>query len=569
LFTCAFSDEDAWTSESTNVLILAGHQQAYFNEQYPVPVDASDAISITYTIAFVAKPAVSFEGESIEVEIGNGLKMKISNLPQEIYTRAEAGSSAQTVYFGASLVGTPNATAIMTVPIAIGKTGNKNNYTNTLPVNITFNVEGGKGFFAMVAMELEFASVDTIQVDFAQIVPQTAVINTNVHTVSLYSSRFYAPALNGLNFSPGFIKDSQNNLMQTVNSYKNIVADGQTITVGLVIPGNNTSAKKAGTYTIDYKLNDNPLTSKTVPVTAGFNNWPESNFCYYQMIESDPEWGDYTMPRLGDPIQVTINRDTEINIDITFVEQGAQHTVTFNPNGGTVSPIGRNVNHGAAVGTLPTPVRAGYTFTGWFTYATGGTQISASTVVSAAATYYAHWQKQNGEQYVVSFNSNGGSVVANKTVKDGQTVGTLPTPTRAYYAFDGWWSAKTGGTKITAATVVTAPVAYYAHWKVTTKPKTSAPATVTNSADFKAYVKVTASTKKTVKKKKSVTIKLTAYKNAEVKSIALDKAGKKLKLKVTKGKNIIKVKAGSKKGKVKITVTLKNGNKKVLTLTIK
>jgi uncharacterized repeat protein (TIGR02543 family) len=159
--------------------------------------------------------------------------------------------------------------------------------------------------------------------------------------------------------------------------------------------------------------------------------------------------------------------------------------------------------------------------------------------------------------------------VAPVYLNKGSALGTLPTPPRAYYAFDGWWSAKTGGIKITATTVVTAPVTYYAHWKVTTKPKASAPATIVNHPDFKKYVKITASAKKSIKKKKSVTIKLTAYKNVTIKSATLDKAGKKLKLKVTKGKNSIKLKASTKRGKAKITVTLKNGNKKVITVTIK
>ncbi len=66
-------------------------------------------------------------------------------------------------------------------------------------------------------------------------------------------------------------------------------------------------------------------------------------------------------------------------------------TVTFNAYGGVVVEATRMVTSGAAVGTLPTPTRSGYTFTGWFTAASGGTQISTSTKVTVNVTYYAHW----------------------------------------------------------------------------------------------------------------------------------------------------------------------------------
>ena len=47
-----------------------------------------------------------------------------------------------------------------------------------------------------------------------------------------------------------------------------------------------------------------------------------------------------------------------------------------------------------------------------------------------------------------------------------QPYGTLPTPKRDYYTFLGWYTASTGGTKVTADTKVTATANHtlYAHW---------------------------------------------------------------------------------------------------------
>ena len=43
-------------------------------------------------------------------------------------------------------------------------------------------------------------------------------------------------------------------------------------------------------------------------------------------------------------------------------------TVTFDPNGGTVTPVSKEVTVGESYGDLPTPVREGYDFTGWIMY---------------------------------------------------------------------------------------------------------------------------------------------------------------------------------------------------------
>ncbi len=73
-------------------------------------------------------------------------------------------------------------------------------------------------------------------------------------------------------------------------------------------------------------------------------------------------------------------------------------TVTWDAttNGGTCSPTSSSVVSGSAIGTLPTATKSGYTFDGWFTAATGGTQINASTTVSANTTYYAQFTEDTG-----------------------------------------------------------------------------------------------------------------------------------------------------------------------------
>lgn len=56
--------------------------------------------------------------------------------------------------------------------------------------------------------------------------------------------------------------------------------------------------------------------------------------------------------------------------------------------------------------------------------------------------------------YTLLFDANGGTVnEADKTVYYGEAIGILPTPTRTGYTFVGWFTERTGGTKITSETI--------------------------------------------------------------------------------------------------------------------
>ena len=144
----------------------------------------------------------------------------------------------------------------------------------------------------------------------------------------------------------------------------------------------------------------------------------------------------------------------------------ASYTVTFNANGGSVSPTNKTVTYGSTYGDLPTPTRTGYTFDGWYTTASGGSKVTSTTTVTTASnhTLYAHWTPRT---YTVNFSPNGGSLdTTSMEVTYDSTYGNLPTPTKTGYTFDGWYTAVSGGTKITSSTKVTTAANHrlYAHW---------------------------------------------------------------------------------------------------------
>ena len=69
------------------------------------------------------------------------------------------------------------------------------------------------------------------------------------------------------------------------------------------------------------------------------------------------------------------------------------------------------------------------------------------------------------EIYTITFNANGGAVsVATMTTGTDGKLSSLPTPTRSGYTFNGWYTAASGGDKITTNTVFSADTTVYAQW---------------------------------------------------------------------------------------------------------
>lgn len=85
-----------------------------------------------------------------------------------------------------------------------------------------------------------------------------------------------------------------------------------------------------------------------------------------------------------------------------------KYTVTFEANGGSVSPESITVEVGGVYGALPVPVRDGLVFLGWFTEPGGGTRITAETKVNLTAnqTLYAHWAQEATVIHAVSRDGN-------------------------------------------------------------------------------------------------------------------------------------------------------------------
>jgi hypothetical protein len=99
----------------------------------------------------------------------------------------------------------------------------------------------------------------------------------------------------------------------------------------------------------------------------------------------------------------------------TLTVNPAMYTITLNAtaNGGTVAQTSDKTGTDGRLASLPTPVKAGnYSFSGWFTAASGGTQIkagAAGTVFTASTTIYAQWTYTGGSAGGGGGNNGGGT----------------------------------------------------------------------------------------------------------------------------------------------------------------
>ena len=273
------------------------------------------------------------------------------------------------------------------------------------------------------------------------------------------------------------------------------------------------------------------ITKITLPTRTGYT---------YSMFTGDGTSGGNKDERYIHPDgSFASDLATDIYKNATLTAQWTANKIklTLNGNGGTLGTSAVWYYYGTSkfysneactsqITKITLPTRTGYTysmFTGdgtsggnkgeRYTNADGSFTGDLATDIYKNATLTAQW---TAKTYTVSYNANGGSVSpSSTTVTYNSTYGTLATPTRTDYRFDGWYTAASGGTKITSSTkvTITANQTIYAHWtQYTAKNVTGSTTkyyTSLNSALNEASTTVQFSTTTTLLKNTSETINIT------------------------------------------------------------
>ncbi len=164
--------------------------------------------------------------------------------------------------------------------------------------------------------------------------------------------------------------------------------------------------------------------------------------------------------------------------------------INFDPCGGSCDTKYIIKSFGDIYGTLPTPKREGYKFDGWYSEKNGkGSKYTSDMKYwgnREEVTWYANW-KVDGSK--INFDPCGGSCDTKYIIRSfGDVYGTLPTPKREGYKFDGWYSEKNGkGSKYTSDMKYWGDreeITWYANWKAQDESDAETPISPSVSVHF-------------------------------------------------------------------------------------
>ena len=164
------------------------------------------------------------------------------------------------------------------------------------------------------------------------------------------------------------------------------------------------------------------------------------------------------------------NDKKELSITITNAP-AAEHTVTVITDGnGTASASSTSATAGTEITLTATP-NTGYHFKEWKVMS-GGVTIKDDKFLmpNDNVEVKAIFEKDAPPaptEFIVTFDGNGGTPSVGSMTTTNQKLSSLPSASRSKHSFDGWYTEKSGGTKITTDTVFSANTTVYAHWTYT------------------------------------------------------------------------------------------------------
>ena len=193
------------------------------------------------------------------------------------------------------------------------------------------------------------------------------------------------------------------------------------------------------TYSTAFSTSGSSVTTPVTSVYPASITLPNTTKAHYTFDGwYDAETGGNRIGGAGDTYQPS--SDTILYAHFT----GIQYTVTYDTEGSTATATARY----PATVTLPSRSKTYYTFQGWYDASTGGTKIGnagATYQPTADITIYAQF---TGNYYTTTLSTTGTAVSPSSYNTQYPNTITLPSTSKTYYDFQGWYDASTGGNKI-------------------------------------------------------------------------------------------------------------------------
>ena len=289
-----------------------------------------------------------------------------------------------------------------------------------------------------------------------------AVWEANVYSVSYGGSGYSNPSTNPVRYTYGKGKT----LYPASKANANFV--GWYLDEGLTQAIDNISTTQIGDLTLWPKFANQIY-------TLTYNNEGGSGCTSRNGVAGDA-WGALCTPAKsghtfggwytgtdGTGTKVTASSIVNGNLDVYAKWNPVSYSISYVDCNSYSGPI--SYTYGKGVSSFTNPTKTGYTFIGFYSdssYSTKVTSISTSSIGNK--TLYCKWTAQ---PYTLTYNSQGGTTCSpsTKTGNYGNAWGSLCTPTKTGYIFDGWYTGLGGsGTEVTSSTLVTGDVTVHAKW---------------------------------------------------------------------------------------------------------
>ena len=167
--------------------------------------------------------------------------------------------------------------------------------------------------------------------------------------------------------------------------------------------------------------------------------------------------------------------DSNVEVKAIFEEDApasTEYTITVTAEGnGTASASHAKAVAGTEI-TLTAMPKEGYHFKEWQVMS-GGVAIENNKFLMPDSNVevkviFEEDAPPAPTEFIVTFDGNGGTPSVGSLTTTNQKLSSLPSASRSgRYSFDGWYTEKSGGTKITKDTVFHADTTVYAHWTYT------------------------------------------------------------------------------------------------------
>ena len=196
---------------------------------------------------------------------------------------------------------------------------------------------------------------------------------------------------------------------------------------------------EANTYTVTLNtnggtINSGNVTGYTYGVGATLPTADDMTYTGHTFV------GWYDNENLtGSPVTAISNTETG-NKEYWAKWEANTYTVTLNTNGGTINSgnvTGYTYGVGATLPTADDMTYTGHTFVGWY----DNENLTGSPIAAIGGTETGnkeYWAKWEINQYTITFDTAGGSVVTPITQNYGTAITAPADPTREGYTFIGW-----------------------------------------------------------------------------------------------------------------------------------